>query len=267
MKNIAFKHIPLMLLLSLFCAQTLQAKVFCPKPLKVAFYEYGLMQHQGLGIDVDVMAELSKRTLCPMTRINRVRAQIWQDLASGDIDISMSAMKTDDRAQFVWFSSPYITLKNLAIMPQKIAKIASTPAQFLAQPQLRWGMVKSYRHGETQDAIIAQLRQLGRLDEVSDSQKLFEAMAQGKIQGLFAQSITYNFYLREGIIRDKLVSRDWAADDHGTSSRLVFSKKTFSEADSQAWNAVFEQMKRDGSITQILRKYLPEFEVSRANTP
>ncbi|QLG88521.1 transporter substrate-binding domain-containing protein [Chitinibacter bivalviorum] len=246
-----------------FLANSAQALPSCPKEISVGFYEFGLLYHEGQGIDRQIIDELAKRTLCKFKSQALPRPQIWQLLDNGSLMMSVSAVKTTEREQFSLFSEPYLRLKNMAVLPRSIAELAPSPQAFLAQSNLRWGVVQSYRHGAQQDEFIAQLRSQHRVDEASDSQQLFEWIHQGKVQGIFAQSTAYNYYYRHLNFTPLPVARDWAKEDKGVDARLVFSKKHFTEADIEQWNLVLRAMRKDGTLAKILRQHLPEFEIPR----
>jgi polar amino acid transport system substrate-binding protein len=236
----------------------------CPKKISVAFYEFGLLFHQGDGIDRAIIDELAKRSRCDFQYSSQARANIWNGIQTGQIMLSVSAIKTPDRTEFAHFSTPYLRLKNVAILPRTIAERYPDPKAFLANPELRWGIVKSYRHGATQDALLAELRQQNRVLEANDSGELFQWLRDGKIHGLFAQATAYNFYFRQLQFSKLPVARDWAPQDRGVEARLVFSKKHFSEAEIKDWDQIIDAMQDDGTIERILNKYLPASEVKRS---
>ncbi|WP_373974475.1 transporter substrate-binding domain-containing protein [Chitinibacter sp. SCUT-21] len=238
-----------------------------PKKISLAFYEFGLLYHQDVGIDRDLVDELIKRSRCQFELSNLPRAQIWNELSSGQLMMSVSAIKTPEREVFSLFSAPYLRLKNMAVMQKHIADQNPDAARFLANSNLRWGVVKSYKHGAEQDELIEKLRAQERVIEAKDSAELFQMLSENKIQGLFAQATAYNFYARQLSFDKPLVARDWAPVDRGVEARLVYSKKHFSEADMAAWDQIIYQMQADGTIQKIIARYLPTPEVKRTLIP
>ncbi|WP_028451746.1 substrate-binding periplasmic protein [Chitinilyticum aquatile] len=236
----------------------------CPAtPVSVGLYEFGVQFHDGKGIDRDVIEELGRRSGCKLDIRVMPRAQIWQDLASGALMISVSALYTPERARVVLYSPAYTQTKNVVILPRQIGQQVSGPAAFIANPAWRWGVVRSYRHGDEQDALIATLRAQGRVDEAQNIEELFAWLASGKIQGLFAQPVAYALYLNEQPVPGDFVARDWMPADRGVTGHLVFSRKHFNEREVADWSLLLMQIRHDGTLEQIYRRYLPQAEARR----
>ena len=124
-----------------------------------------------------------------------------------------------------------------------MVEVTPDAATFIAKPKLRWGAVKSYRHGDQQDQLLATLHAAARVDEAKDSQELFEWLKAGKVQAIFAQSVIYSFYLRQLNFGDKMAVRDWTPLEKPVHAHLVFSKKHFTEAEALAWSNLLENVK------------------------
>ncbi|MBE9608088.1 substrate-binding periplasmic protein [Chitinilyticum piscinae] len=234
-----------------------------PAPVSAGLYEYGMLYHDGRGIDKDVIEELVRRSGCKLELKVLPRAQIWQELAAGELMLTGSALRTPERERFALFSSPYTLSKNYAILPRQIASQLRNSAQFLANPQWRWGVVQSYKHGEHYDDFLATLRARGRVVDVADSEALFQLLGSGKVQGVLAQPVTYGFYLNRLPAPTDFVARDWDPQDRGLNGHLVFSKKHFSEADLRGWDYLLREMRHDGTLERIYRRYLPQAEARR----
>ncbi|MBY0237493.1 MAG: ABC transporter substrate-binding protein, partial [Burkholderiaceae bacterium] len=68
------------------------AAISCPdKPIKLAFYHYGLLYFespagQARGIDRDLVDVLTQRSGCKFQTVVQTRARIWMDLEAGWLD-------------------------------------------------------------------------------------------------------------------------------------------------------------------------------------
>ena len=78
------------------------------KPIRLAFYETGSFYFfengRATGSDKDIVEELTKRSGCRFDTQLVMRARIWADLASGDLDMSVSGIQTPERDQLASFA-------------------------------------------------------------------------------------------------------------------------------------------------------------------
>jgi len=96
--------------LLLACQSLLAGPVNCgPRPIRLAFYTYGAFYFEDAhgkehGVDKDIVDALAKRSGCRFETQLMARARIWADLASGNLDMSVSGIETPERGQFAWFA-------------------------------------------------------------------------------------------------------------------------------------------------------------------
>lgn len=230
-----------------------------PRPLRVALYEYGYFYNAGQGIDQDVVQELMRRTGCGMDVQVMTRARIWADLASGGLDMSVSGIQTPERDQFAWFAH-YLIMKNYALIPQRLASTVRGPEDFLAQPKLQFGVVRAFKHGVGQDALLAQLRQQQRVQESPDVQTVFKKFQDRRVDALFSQPPVYRKFWQELGLQDTVVIQDWTPHEKGVPHGLIMAKSTFTAKQAEQWREVLQAMRRDGTLLRIFSHYLPAHE-------
>jgi len=235
----------------------------CPAPpIHLAFYEYGKLYENGVGIDADIVTELERRTGCPFRKEVMARARIWSDLESGALDMSVSGIQTPQRDRFAWFV-PYMIIKNHAILGPRAARSVHSPEEFLAQPKLVFGVVRSFRHGEAQDRFLEELRSRGRIEESPDAETLFQKLKSGRIDGLFSQSPVYSRYLKELDMQAVATVQDWTPGEAGVPHGLILAKSRFSQGDAARWRSLVGAMRTDGTLLAIFRRHLDEAEARR----
>ncbi|MBK7005760.1 MAG: hypothetical protein IPH37_11975 [Burkholderiales bacterium] len=71
-----------------------------------------------------------------------------------------SGIQTDKRDVFSW-AVRYMAQKNYVLVKNELK--ANSADQFAADPNLLWGAVRSYKHGEQADAFLDGLRQKSRV--------------------------------------------------------------------------------------------------------
>ena len=234
----------------------------CRGTISYGLVDHGLMfdMESGQGIDRDIMAELERRSGCTFNALERPRARVWFQLENGALDMVGATLKTPEREQVAWFAL-YGAFKNDVIVREALA--VRSAADFLADPRLLWGVVRTYRHGKQADAFIDLLRAQGRLVEVSDIRSLFRLFERGKIDGHFAQAVVYTKYFDEQPSKERLHISDWFPDEAPAAGGIALSKRRFSAENAQKWRALIEKMRLDGTLRRIFTRYLGTEEAER----
>ena len=235
------------------------------KPIRLAFYEYGnlyyLDKQQAQGIDKDVVDELIKRSGCRFAVQVMVRARIWADLASGDLDMSVSGIQNPDRDKFAWFAH-YLSMKNYAVVRTEVAGRAQTAASFMQQPRLQFGAVRSFKHGVEQDKWLDELRAAQRVQDSANAETLFKKLKEERVDALFSQPPVYRKYLQDLGMHGQAVVQDWTPSEKGVQHGLILAKTHFSEPDARQWQALVTGMRSDGTLKRIYNRYLPANEAA-----
>ncbi|MBK9348121.1 MAG: transporter substrate-binding domain-containing protein [Burkholderiales bacterium] len=235
------------------------------KPIRLAFYEYGNLYYQdkqqALGIDKDVADELMQRSGCRFDVQEMARARIWADLASGDLDMSVSGIENPERNKFAWFAH-YLRMKNYAVVRTDIARQVQTAASFLQQPRLQFGAVRAFKHGVEQDQWLDALRAAQRVQDSANAQTLFKKLKEGRIDALFSQPPVYRKYLQDLGLQGQVVVQDWTPSEKGVAHGLILAKSRFSEADARQWQALVTGLRTDGTLKRIYNRYLPADEAA-----
>ena len=228
----------------------------CPaSPIKLAFYEFGLLFDNGEGIDKDVIDELAKRTDCKFQSQVQVRARIWSDLESGVLDMSVSGIRTPQRDSFAWFA-PYLSIKNQAVLGTKAANSVKSANDFVSRSELVFGVVRSFKHGTAQDRLIQILREQGRVVESPDVLTLFQKLKSGRIDAMFSQQPVYTKYLKDLGIETTTIVQDWTPGEKGVPHGLILAKSRFPEVEAKKWQAVVQEMHSDGTLRKIFQRRL-----------
>lgn len=236
------------------------------KPISLAYFEFGIMyfeQHgQSRGIDKDLVTELSRRTGCRFTTLVMPRSRVWEDLASGALDMSVSAIQTPEREQFAWFA-PYALAKNYAVIRTDIAAGIQDGHGFALKEQLQFGVVRGFKHGQALDLWLDDLRKSGRVQESAHSGLLFEKLKQGHIDAMFAQPILFRKFLDELGIEGKVTIQDWNLGDKGVTGNLIMAKHRFSREQAGKWQQILGEIRRDGTLERIFRRYVSPAEAAQ----
>lgn len=239
------------------CALAAQGQSrYCDRPVRVALFEYGVMYRAdtGDGVDARWVDALSQRTGCTLQYVVMPRARIWQELERGTLDMATSAIPTLERQQYGYLL-PYFRTRNLVLMRDVPAAQWNSPAQFV-QSSARLGVVRSFRHEPALDDLIERLQAQGRVVEAADVQENLRLLRQGLVDVVFAQPLVYQAYLSE-VQLSSLRLQDWAPPEQESVGALILSRRSFSPAQAQAWDALVAQLLKDGSLLKITQRFLP----------
>lgn len=245
---------PLFTLSMLLLVVSAQATSLCPehKAIQFAHHPLGYFYSDGKGIDVDLVAELARRSGCPFVATVKPRSRIWRELEQGVLEMAGNGIETAPRNQFAAFI-PYIAVRARLVYYGD----GSAPGSIdeLLQQKLRVGVVRSFKHGEPYDSAVNQLRQQGRVFEARDMQQLFEWLQKGRIQAAISQPVVYEHYLPK-LHRNTLQIVDLATHQPPLKLGLVLSRQRFSPQQIDAWRKLLQQMRDDGTLHNIYTSHI-----------
>ncbi|MBX9839983.1 MAG: transporter substrate-binding domain-containing protein [Silvanigrellaceae bacterium] len=234
----------------------------CNKKFKISLYDFGLFysKETDSGIDKDIALELENRSKCSFDFItNSPRIQALKLLESGNIDISMSSIETPERDEYTYFYH-YQQSKNFIIIRKNIT--AKNWNDFISNPNLKFGIVKGYRHGVSDEKIIY-LKKQNRVIEYFDSFKLYKALKENEIQAVLGLVPVYKFYImKEKGLENMVKEIDWNPNEKAVKNGIMMSKKVFTKEESEKWGKILQNMVQDGTIYKIFRKYLNKNEAN-----
>jgi polar amino acid transport system substrate-binding protein len=245
------------LILMLSVGTSLAEGRYCDRPIRVALFEYGVLYRSdtGDGIDAKLIELLAKRTQCKVEYVVMPRARIWQELERGTLDMATAAIPTAERKQYGYLL-PYFRARNRVVLRGDAPPAWQTPQGFEAS-QAKFGVVRGFRHEPAADALIETLRAQGRVVEAVDVPENLRLLQQRVVDAVFMQPVVYGSYLSKQELKSFKVL-DWVPQEQESVGALILSKRSFSKAQAQQWDAQVAKFLSDGSMLQISRKYLPD---------
>jgi len=142
------------------------------------------------------------------------------------------------------------------------AKNLKNAESFLAQPKLKFGVVRGFKHGVEQDRVLDQLRAAGRVEESADFDTVFKKFKEHRVDAMFIEQLDYRFYSKRFLLQGTAIV-DWFPGAKGVRAGMILSKRRFSEADANQWRAMIDSMRVDGTLKAIYSRYLPPAEVAK----
>lgn len=242
------------------------AQPSCPaEPIRVGLYEFGALHstprgaRQGRGLDRDIVTALQQRSGCSFVFESMARARIWIELRAGRLDMTLSALHSDDRASYSWLL-PLMQMQSQVLLPRELLPEAGTRGGFSAHPSWLLGVVRGYQHQAADQAMVEALKAEQRVLEVVDQPALFAKLRAGQIQAMISYPMVYRHYLQAEELQERFVAVHWDAEDKPSPVHLALSKKGFSAEQARSWQRLLDQIRRDGTLERLLQRYMPMAE-------
>lgn len=239
-------------------AQKIDQKFGCKRPLKVGLYEMGMLYSSQTkkGTDKDVAEALEKLTNCKFQYMVLPRARIWQLIETGELDITLSGVVTEEREVFAAFY-PYGLGKNHIILDKNLPKV-KTLQDVLNLPKdvrVNVGVVRSFSYGKEIDNFIAEAKKRGMVIEFPDLVELASAIEKKRVKVTFASLVVLHDFLKSPTVKENVLIRDLTADM--ITANLVLSKKNFNKKQQEEWAFVVKKMLGSGEMKRIFQEYFP----------
>ena len=228
--------------------------------LRSAFYEYGALYYQAAdgswtGIDKDVVDEVARRLGCTIEPSTDSRVRIWAGLNGGNLDMSVSAVATPEREKFGRVV-PYLSERNYVLLSKDVGPHIHSMEDFLADPGIKIGVIKSFKHGKAYDAWLDRLRAKGRVYEAPDYGALLRLFKVGRVQAMMAISSGWYPLLKHEQMAGTYRIMDWAPPRDAVVGGLILSRQRVDEAMAARFSKTIQAMREDGTLRRIFERHL-----------
>lgn len=228
--------------------------------LRSAFYEYGALYYKAAdgswtGIDKDVVDEVARRLGCTIEAITDSRVRIWAGLNGGTVDMSVSSLSTPEREKFARMV-PYLAERNYVLLHKDVSANIRSMDDFLADPDIKIGVIKSFRHGKAYDAWLERLRAQGRVYEAPDYQAMLRLFNVGRVQAVMAISSGWYPLLKQDQMSGNYRIMDWAPSKDVLVGGLILSRQRIDEALTARISHTIRAMREDGTLRRIFERHL-----------
>lgn len=226
--------------------------------LRVAFYEDGALFYRApgggwTGIDKDVVDELARRLGCSLEVRVDSRVRIWAGLGGGNIDMSVSAIPLPERENIGRFV-PYMSGRNFVLLHKGLSARLRGMDSFLADPQYKIAVVKSYKHGRAYEAWLAKLREQGRVYETPDHLSMMRLFKLGRVDAVMATPTSWYPLVQQERLAGTYSVMDWAPRENMVSG-LVLSRQNVDEATVDRFRQAVRAMREDGTLRRIFERH------------
>lgn len=228
--------------------------------LRSAFYEYGALYYQAAdgswtGIDKDVVDEVARRMGCTIEPSTDSRVRIWAGLNGGNLDMSVSAISTPEREKFGRVV-PYLAERNYVLVSKEVGAHVRGMDDFLADPGIKIGVIKSFKHGKTYDAWLERLRAQGRVYEAADYGALLRLLKLRRVHAVMAIISGWFPLLKQERTAGTYRIMDWAPPRDAMIGGLILSRQRVDEAMAARFSKTIHAMREDGTLRRIFERHL-----------
>lgn len=233
----------------------------CARPFTLALHDHGLLysSQTGEGIDKDFADEMIRRSGCKVGVSLMPRARIWQLIESGALDFSLSGITNESRdrfAAFAWyFSNKYY------LLVRKDAGARSL-GEFEGNPELRLGVIRSFRYSPTANRFVDTLDARARVTYGTNLTPLYQVLLDNRVQAMIIEPFDHPT-LESAAIREQTLIVEF--DDPAVPHGLIMSRKSLPEPQLRAWRALVDGMRADGTVQRIFEKHFKP-DLARAMT-
>lgn len=233
----------------------------CDRPFSLALHEHGLLYsaQSGEGIDKDIADELARRSGCKINVSVMPRARIWQLIESGALDFSLSGITNEARERFAAFGW-YVSNKYYLLV-RKDAGVQQL-TDFERNPALKLGVIRSFRYSANANKLVDTLEAEHRVNYSTSLDPLYQILLTNQVQAMIIEPFDYPA-IESGKVREQTTIVEFA--DPPVPHGLIMSKKALAPAQQQAWRAVIDSMRADGTVQRIFEKYFNR-DLARAMT-
>lgn len=200
------------------------------------------------GVDADLAAAIGQRSGKDFEFKVMPWSSLIMALQQGDIDVIMSGMSiTPERAQKVDFSVPYMEVGQMAIIRVADLSRFSSPLKIL-QPNVRVGYVAD----TTGAAYVQKFAGMTTLRSFASVEPALDALLKGEIDCLVHDSVTSWM-----VDKDRRYASLMSLRNPMTKEQLAWAVDQDQPQLLEMLNSNLTQMKQDGSLEQILNKWIP----------
>ncbi|MGL4995387.1 MAG: hypothetical protein ACRC6G_04360 [Deefgea sp.] len=233
----------------------------CARPIIVAASPLGeTMKINGQavsGIIPDFLSKISLETGCQFSYdiVPRVRALMMFE--RGEVDV-MDAVQTPARDTAGLFI-PYFSFKN-ALITRKSRQTNVAPLVLLQQGQLQVNVLRGMNHGSEYLALLAQLRQQNRLEDVVDLNMIARKMELNRADATIVSPIIFlDAATRHGIADDLQIT---LLQTVPAKAGIYLSNKLLSEVDGQRIKSAISKAISEGNIWRMYQERLPAWSLT-----
>ncbi len=233
----------------------------CPDSLRAGISELGFSGYQAddgvRGAAADVLREAARRSGCAIALTLYPRSRLFVEFGGGHIDVAASAARSDERDRdgiFIPYAMSRFELV-LATPGAGPARAIRSLADFITSGTGTLNIVRGAFYTPDVHRQLEKLRNLRRLEEVTDFEMAFRKIAAGRAAGTLAPEMVSARLRQEfNITATSVVIA--VPESPPLQVGAYLSRTTLSAMEQDALGKALRAMAQDGAIYAIYRRYV-----------
>lgn len=207
-----------------------------------------------VGFEIEIAREALRRMGCRLEPVEMLFGRGLKEIEAGRLDMASSAFRRPEREEYAWYAHAVLNSRN-----RLYVRLDALPG-FRARSLREWfeqghkiGVMAGIHYGPELSEVAANPRFQSQLQHASKRSALWKMLELKRIDGLIVDEGSAANEIR----RFHLETVAGAAPLTITSepSHTIFSKRSTEAAFVERYNAALDEMRRDGSLKEILGRY------------
>ncbi|REG85654.1 substrate-binding periplasmic protein [Marinomonas pollencensis] len=228
------------------------------KSIRVGITNAGVMYHNGVGIDPDLLHLLSAITHCQFQLIPIARADAFELVKQGKIDLVPSVTREPSREAYAWFI-PYFEVRFVLLTNATKLPAITHIEQLKSFQNIRIGRAAGSGYGSYFNYHLSEMSSLGMVKSYSDYGESVKGLLNKEVDAVLSMPQLYRAFLAEGEAPLPLRIAD-ISPAPAIQVSLMLGKHQFSSPQAANWLRVIEMLRLDGRLKAIMEQYVSSDE-------
>jgi polar amino acid transport system substrate-binding protein len=206
------------------------------------------------GLDIELVQRIAKEAGCALAAwVDVPSKRQLEQIKNGEQDLQFAASITPEREEFAYFSTAYRSEVMVLFATQGRGKeMALKDLRQLADRN--WTLIAPFQgwYGEAYAAVAPDLDKEGRLTKYKTTEQGLDQLTKKRGDLLMGDLYSFLYVAREQKIPQPDVLPVPVNDD---AVSLMFSKKSMTPGDVDAFNRAIEKLKKNGELAKIVARY------------
>ena len=219
-------------------------------------YTFADEEDRATGVDIDLIKAIGAEIGCSLAFVELPWARILREVENGTLDVSTSTSWTLERTAWALFSEPYReTEMAIYVRRGELSRFDLSSLVDIPRARLRLGVNLDYFYGDEFAALMQDPDYAKWIDPGTDYPINIRKLIMGRIDGYLAEDVAVMETELRRLGRAEQVER-YPLPITGEKLRFMFSRRTVDPRIVAEVDTVVAQMRADGRLQAILRKYL-----------
>ncbi|MFT5871688.1 MAG: methyl-accepting chemotaxis protein [Clostridium sp.] len=218
----------------------------CPYP---PFIIYNERDKSLSGVDIEIINEIYKRNNIKVEfKITTWNTSIKM-IKEGLSDILPTISYNSEREEFLNFTRPYRDIEKYIFITRKDSDVTINNFNDLYKYNI--GVIKGYNYGK-------KFNDDNKINKIQNANEdtMFNKLIKRQVSTILINDFSSKYYMKINKLGNLLVEQKLSFEEKDSDTRLGFSKKNDLGIYVQQFEDGYAELKRDGTIDKILKKYL-----------